>query len=45
MVTVMTEAVSLLQVSKVEGNANMKMGGGSDGVARGREDGSWDDED
>ena len=38
------EIGNLLQVGSIEGNANIKMGGGGSGPARGREGGSWDDD-
>ena len=38
------EIQNLMELS-IQGNANIKMGGGGSGPARGREGGSWDDED
>ena len=35
---------TLLQVASVKGNADLKMGGGSSQVARGRQGSSWDDD-
>ena len=43
-VAVKMEVVAL-DVTSIQGNANVKMGGGGSGPARGREGGSWEDED
>ena len=36
---------NLMLVGSIQGNANIKMGGGGSGPARGREGTSWDDDD
>lgn len=43
-VAVKMEVVAL-QVGTVTSNASIKMGGGGSGPARGRDGGSWEDED
>ena len=39
------EIGNLMEIGSIEGNSNIKMGGGGSGPARGREGGSfWDDD-
>ena len=38
------ESANLMQVNSVQGNSDLKLSTSGGGVARGREDGAWDDD-